>query len=346
MKALRLNAWRSEPVLEDVDPPDPGPGEVVVNVGGAGACHSDLHLMELPPGVFGFDPPFTLGHEIAGWVDSLGPGAGGYEIGEAVAVHGAWGCGVCNACRAGTENYCDDFGGSAAASGAGLGRDGAMAEKILVPSTRHLVPIGDLSPVEASPLTDAGVTPYHAIKRSLDLLVPGSTAVVIGVGGLGHLAVQMLKVLSPASVIAIDSSEAKTQLALDVGADHAFEPAEAASNCRELTGGNGAELVIDFVGSTETMQLAAAAARVRGAITVVGLAAGFLNYSIVTVPLECSVASTYWGGINDLVEVIALARTGKIKVRTTTFPLSEALTAYDLLKKGEISGRAVITPNS
>ncbi len=199
MKAYQLTAWQTPPEMREVPVPEPGPGEVLVKVGGAGACHSDLHLMEWPEGTMDFDLPFTLGHENAGWVEALGAGVEGLEEGEAVAVYGPWGCGRCRACRLSAENYCERQ-AEIGAFGGGLGLDGGMAEYMLVPHSRLLLPLGELDPRDAAPLSDAALTPYHAIKRSLHLLVPGSTAVVIGVGGLGHMGVQILRALSPARI--------------------------------------------------------------------------------------------------------------------------------------------------
>ena len=197
MRALRLPAWKHEPELAEITDPEPGPGEVVIRVGGAGACHSDLHLMhDFEPGLLPWGPPFTLGHENAGWVDAIGAGVKGLEIGEPVAVYGPWGCSRCYRCRQGMENYCERQ-AEIGPAGGGLGLDGGMAPKMLVPSARLLAPLGDLDPVDAAPLTDAGITPYHAVKRSLPLLVPGSTAVVIGAGGLGHMAIQILARADP-----------------------------------------------------------------------------------------------------------------------------------------------------
>ena len=134
--------------------------------------------------------PFTLGHENAGWVETMGPGATGFAPGDPVIVYGPWGCGLCMNCRQGMENYCQTP-GKPSPGGLG-GTDGGMAEYLLVPSTRYLIPLGDLDPREAAPLTDAGLTSYHAVKRSVHLLGPGSTAVVIGAGGLGQMAIQVL----------------------------------------------------------------------------------------------------------------------------------------------------------
>jgi propanol-preferring alcohol dehydrogenase len=221
MKALQLTAFKQPGQLVEVDQPEPGPGQVLVRIGGAGACHSDLHLMhDFEPGMMPWNPPFTLGHENAGWVEALGAGVTGLEVGEAVAVYGAWGCGRC---RRGV---------------------GGMAPYMVVPSARHLVSIGDLDPAEAAPLADAGLTPYHAVKRALPLLTPGATAVVIGAGGLGHLAVQMLRALTPATVIAMDQRADALRLAESVAAHHGVvSDDDAAATVRDLSGGHRPDVV-------------------------------------------------------------------------------------------------------
>lgn len=349
MKALQFIAWKTRGELREVPDPDPGPGQVLIKVAGAGACHSDLHVMhDFEPGLLPYELPFTLGHETAGHIEALGDGVEegyGIEVGAPVAVYGPWGCGRCPNCRRGMENYCwhaQEIG----AAGGGLGRDGGMAERMLVPSPRLLVPLGDLDPVEAAPLTDAGLTPYRAIKRSLHRLVPGSTAVVIGIGGLGHLAVQLLKVLSPALVIAVDLDESKLKLAEQVGADHAVQPGEqAAEEIRRLSGGYGCELVVDCVGAQPTVDLAAAVSRPLGDIALVGIGGGTLGVSFFTVPQEATVATTYWGSIIELSEVVALAERGLLDVHLQRFTLDRAMDAYTKLERGEIDGRAVIVPN-
>jgi alcohol dehydrogenase, propanol-preferring len=347
MKALRFEQWKTEPRFRDLPTPEPGPGEVLVRVAAAGACHSDLHVMhDFEPGQLPYELPFTLGHETAGSIEALGDGVEegfGIEEGAPVAVFGPWGCGRCRNCRMGMENYClhaKEIG----AAGGGLGHDGGMAEYMLVPSPRLLVPLGDLDPVLAAPLTDAGLTPYHAIKRSLTKLVPGSTAVVIGVGGLGHMAVQLLKVLSPARVVAVDR-ESKLRLARDVGADHAVPSGEdAAEEIRSLSGGFGCELVVDCVAAQSTVNLAAAVSRPLGDIALVGIGGGTLGVSFFSVPQETSVATTYWGGVVELQEVVALAERRLIDVRVERFALDDAMEAYHKLHRGEIEGRAVMIP--
>ena len=183
MQAVRFMGVGRPALIEDVPKPSPGPGQILIRIGGAGVCHSDLHVMEED---LGFTPPFTLGHENAGWVAALGEGVTGFKDGDAVAVYGPWGCGRCHACQLSMENYCENW-AQVDGFGGGLGLDGGMAEYMLVPSPRLLVPLANLSPAKAAPLSDAALTPYHAIKRALPHLNAESTVVVLGVGGLGHM---------------------------------------------------------------------------------------------------------------------------------------------------------------
>ncbi|MGY5138575.1 NAD(P)-dependent alcohol dehydrogenase [Streptomyces nigrescens] len=343
MRAFQLVQAQKPPELREVPVPDPGPGQVLVKVGGAGACHSDLHLMEAPaerlPKL-----PFTIGHENAGWVEKLGPGATGFASGDPVMVYGPWGCGTCASCRVGMENYCENSGGL---GGGGLaGPDGGMAPYMLVPATRFLIPLGTLDPRQAAPLSDAGLTSYHAVKRSVHLLGPGSTAVVIGVGGLGQMAIQMVRALSAAAtVVAVDTDAGKLETAKRMGADEVLLSGEdAVTRIKDMTGQQGAQLVLDMVGIDPTLRMAAQVARVLGHLTIVGLGGGALPVNFSNPPHECSVASPYWGSLPELMEVITLAQQQKIKMLVEHFPLERANEAYQLLHDGKIQGRAVITP--
>lgn len=348
MKALRLMEWKSDPVLVEVEEPIAGPGQVVIRVGGAGACHSDLHLMrEFGAGQLPWGPPFTLGHENAGWVHALGQGVTELEIGQPVAVYGPWGCGRCQRCLVGVEAYCENtIRAPVPGGGGGLGLDGGMAEFMLIHDIRHLVPLPDgLEPVTAAPLTDAGLTPYHAVRRSWPKLAPDSTAVVVGVGGLGHLAVQILRATTAARVFAVDTRSEALQLARECGADLTFTAGEpAAQAIREATGGRGADVVLDFVGSDSTMALGAACARIAGDLTIVGIAGGSLPLSFFSVPYELSVQTTYWGSRPELVEVLELGARGLLRPALTEFRLAEALEAYRQMEAGRLRGRAVIVP--
>jgi propanol-preferring alcohol dehydrogenase len=242
------------------------------------------------------------------------------------------------------ENYCEHQSAIGAAGG-GLGLDGGMAAKMLVPYARHLVPLGELDPVEAAPLTDAGLTPYHAVKRSLPLLVPGSVAVVIGVGGLGHMAVQVLDALTPAVIVAVDERERARATARNVGALHAVAPSdEAVSQIRDITKGRGADIVLDFVGVDATLALGAQVVRQLGHLTIVGIGGGTLPVSFFAIPYEASVATTYWGSVTELMEVVALAEAGRIAAQVTRFSLDDAIEAYAAMEHGELDGRAVVVP--
>lgn len=345
MKALQLTEWNHEAELREVDEPNPGPGEVLIRIGGAGACHSDLHLMhDFPPGAMPFSPPFTLGHENAGWVEALGAGVSGLEVGQPVAVYGPWGCGRCPRCLTGAENYCDrqaDIG----VFGGGLGLNGGMAPLMLVPQSRWLVPLRDLDPAVAAPLTDAGLTPYHAIKRSLHLLVPGSTALVIGAGGLGHMAVQILRELTPATIVVVDERPTALEQARDLGAhETAVAGDDAAAAIRDVSRGRGVDVCIDLVGSDDTLALGASTTRSLGHLTIVGLGGGTLPVSFFSPAYEVSVASTYWGTLPELVEVLELAEAGRIHADVHRVGLTDAVDAYARLRSGSVTGRVVVVP--
>jgi alcohol dehydrogenase, propanol-preferring len=347
MRAVRLVAWKHAPAVVEVEEPSPGPGEVAVRIGGAGICHTDLNLIHvLESGMLPFEPPFTLGHENAGWVAQLGAGVHGLEVGQPVAVYGPWGCGMCRPCHEGTENHCDRSTVVGPGVG-GLGRDGGLAPLMIVPSPRHLVPLADLEPWQAAPLADAALTPYRVIRAWRHVLVPGSSAVVIGAGGgLGHLAVQLLRELTPARIVAVDTGPRALALATELGATTAV-PADAdvAAAVKDATAGRGAELVLDVVGSADTLAVAGAVVRARGHVAIVGAGGGSLAVGYFGLPYEVSVSTTYWGSIPELVDVVTLAEQGRIAARVQTFPMSRALDALEELHAGRIEGRAVVVPD-
>lgn len=242
MKAIQYTRIGAEPELVDIPTPEPKAGEVLLEITAAGVCHSDEFIMSLPAEQFGYELPMTLGHEGAGRVAAVGAGVTDLDIGTNVVVYGPWGCGRCWHCAQGLENYCSRARELGIAP-PGLGAPGAIAEYMIVDSPRHLVPIGDLDPVTTVPLTDAGLTPYHAIKRSLGKLRAGSYAVVIGTGGLGHVGIQLLRHLSPARIIALDVNDEKLAFAREVGAhESVLSNADAAANVRKITGSAGAAL--------------------------------------------------------------------------------------------------------
>ncbi|WP_104526009.1 NAD(P)-dependent alcohol dehydrogenase [Blastococcus atacamensis] len=346
MRAVQYRTIGGEPEVVDVPTPEPGPGQVRLRVTAAGLCHSDAFVMGLSAEQFTYGLPLTLGHEGAGVVDALGDGATGVEVGEPVAVYGPWGCGVCHACAQGAENYCP----RAAELGIqppGLGGPGALAEYLIVDDVRHLVPLGDLDPVATVSLTDAGLTPYHAVVSSLGALPAGSTAVVIGAGGLGHVGIQILRAITGATVIALDISEEKLKLAREVGAHRALlSDVSAVAEIRKLTGGVGAQVVFDFVGAPPTLEIARKSVALNGVIQIVGIGGGLLSTGFFSTPMGASVRVPYWGTRSELMEVLDLARAGAIHVEVERYGLDQAPEAYRKLHDGEVRGRAVVVPYS
>jgi propanol-preferring alcohol dehydrogenase len=345
MKAVRLTSWQSPPELCDVPDPVPGPGAVLLRVAGAGLCHSDLHLMHWPPGTLPYDLPFTLGHEVAGTVVGLGAGADGIAVGESALVYGPWGCGRCRRCSLGEEHLCE----RAAATrkrGCGLGHDGGLAEYVVVPSSRLLVPLGDVDPVTAAPLADAALTPYHAIRRALPHVEPGTAAVVIGVGGLGHVAVQLLSALSSLRIVAVDVRPEALELALAAGAAEALiADGSIDAELRRTAGAGGAGLVIDCVGSDATLRTAAATVAPGGHVAIIGMAGGTFPMRRGGVPMETAVVISNWGTRAELADVVALARAGVIGLEVEPVPLSDVVAAYGRLERGEVRGRVVAVPD-
>ncbi|MFQ6226540.1 alcohol dehydrogenase catalytic domain-containing protein [Nocardia sp. NPDC002869] len=344
MRALKLTGPHTVELV-GTPVPEPGPGEIRIKVAGAGLCHSDLHVVhwegELPYG-------FTLGHEGAGWVEAIGSEVTGHVQGQAVLVNLVWACGTCRACLLGRDNACMTAGRGEHPATPGLGPDGSMAEYMIVPA-RHALPLGGLDPVTAGPLADAALTPWHAIGSARDWLTPSSTAVVIGVGGLGHLGVQILAATTAARIIAVDKDSGKLDLARRHGAHHTV-PADDAAAAAILaqTENYGADVVFDFVGVDPTMALAAAVVAPEGAIRFVGIGGGSLTYraagDATPLPWGVDIRNSYAGTRADLVEVIALAQRGHLHVEHTLYPLEEYQRAFDDLAAGRVSGRAIFTP--
>ncbi|MBD8585585.1 NAD(P)-dependent alcohol dehydrogenase [Frigoribacterium sp. CFBP 8766] len=347
MKALQYTKIGQHPEVVEIEKPSPGPGQVLLKITAAGVCHSDEFVMGLSEEDYtagGYPLPLTLGHEGAGVVDELGEGVEHLQVGDAVAVYGPWGCGRCRPCSQGKENYCVN----ASAEGIkppGLGAPGSMAEYMIVDDPRHLVPLGDLDPVQNVSLTDAGLTPYHAIKTSLPKLGAGTFAVVIGTGGLGHVGIQILKALSGAQIIALDVSDDKLELATHVGADHVLISDEhAADSIRELTGGLGANAVFDFVGAPPTVALATSVAASEADVTLVGIGGGTAQVGFGSIAYDAAVRVPYWGSRSELIEVLDLARSRRVSVETQRYSLDDGPAAYEALAAGTVRGRAVIVP--
>ncbi|MGW2284368.1 NAD(P)-dependent alcohol dehydrogenase [Streptomyces phaeochromogenes] len=353
MRAVRMTRWGGPPVLTEVARPIPRADEVLIRVEAAGVCRSDLHVLDARPGALPYRTPFTLGHEVAGRVAERGPGATGPAVGERVVVYGPWGCGLCSRCAAGAENYCDrraDLDAVRTGTGLGLGRDGGMADYLLVPSGRLLVPVGDLPAAQAAPLSDAGLTAYHAVSgiRPTLPVEGGASVAVIGVGGLGHLAVQILRATTSARVLAVDVREEALALADACGAHFGtlLRPDTAEVLRRRADGGVGVDAVLDFVGSRSSLELAVGALRSGGELAVVGSGGGELTVRKPgALPPGVRISLPFWGTRPELEEVVALARKGAVRVETEEFALSSAPEAIDRLRSGRTRGRTVLVPD-
>jgi propanol-preferring alcohol dehydrogenase len=342
MQAARLHAYGKPLEIDDVPMPTPGPGQVVIRVEGAGFCHSDLHIIS---GEIQILPrmPLTLGHENAGTVAAIGAGVRAVKEGEPVAVYGGWGDGFCDYCAAGEENLCPTM------QWVGLSEhEGGYAEYLLIPHERYLVPLHTLEPKMAAPLTDAALTPYRAITRALSAVPPDYPVLVIGCGALGQFGVKILRLLSGAEIIAIDLDDHKLATARESGATHTINARDPEVQRRilDIARGVGVSAVFDFVGADSTLALALATTRPAGRIVQVGLAGGTAQVTALkTVKPEVSVSVSWWGNIRELREVIALVESGRLTPIPLEFwPLNKINEVYDRVKRGEVSGRAVVTP--
>jgi len=351
MVSARIHEYQKPLVIESIPRPINIHGEsVLVKVGAAGLCHSDLHLINGEwRNAIPIDLPKTPGHENAGWVEEIGDTVpdGLFRRGDLVAIFGGWGCGVCTFCKSGDEQLC------VAPQWPGLSqRNGGYSEYILVPSYRFLVKVpekGRLTPQELAPLTDAGLTPYRAVKKVRHLLGPGTSIAVVGIGGLGSYGIQYARLLGPNSkVIAVDRDDKKLGLAENFGADRTLNSAtskDIRNEVAQLTEGRGADVVIDTVGADNTIKDSVKMLAKGGALVVVGLFGSQIRMPLMPAIInEYKVIASLWGNYNELREVIELASQRKVKHAYQSFPLAEINQAIDLLRNGKIMGRAVIVP--
>jgi len=344
MLAYRLVAWGAAPELVEVPVPNPGPGQVLVRVAGNGLCHSDITMGELPQEIgeaLNWLMPFTLGHEVGGWIAALGSGVHGPAEGDAVALRSPASCGSCWYCTRGQDSAC-----SGGLVGRGYGRDGGLAEYVLVDSPGDVLALHGLDPVLAGPLTDAGATSYHAVRRALPRLTPGTTAVVIGAGGLGAFAIQFLKALSPVQVVAVDSDPARLELAAARGADHVVSGVdrETVRTLLDLTGG-GAVAVLDFVGVDATIKAGLRSLRPGGVYGLVG--AGMGTYPgpwYGGMPRDAEIFTFQGSSRSDVEDVLALADSGHLTIDIERFALADVADAYAALERGGLRGRVVVVP--
>jgi len=338
MLAVRLHA-AGEPLRDEERPlPVPTGTQVRVRVAGCGVCHTDLHIAD--GAMTRVELPLTLGHEIAGRIDAAGPEAGaplqaaGLAAGDAVLVFGGWGCGTCADCRAGEEQRCPS------GRSPGFQEDGGYAEAVLVPHPRHLIAIGDIDPVRAAPLADAGATPYRAVRRAGPWLRPGAHCVVIGLGGLGQFALQYLRRAGIGRLVGVDPDPAKAARAVFLGAD-AVVPNLDATTIRDALGGD-AHAVFDMVGTDDTLESASPLVAPDGLLMLVGEGGGHARFGF-NAALESWVTTTAWASPADLRSVVSLARQGALDWVVETMPLREANLALDRLARG-VEGRLVLVP--
>lgn len=340
MKAVRLHGYHQQPVVEEVpEPTARGPLDVVVKVGGAGVCRTDLHIIEgqwaaaMAPAL-----PYTLGHENAGWVHEIGSAVSNVAVGDTVILHPTPTCGLCHACRAGQDMHCGD------SSFPGLSHDGGMAEYLLT-SARACVKLDAATrPQDVAALADAGITAYHAVRKALPLLYPGTTAVVLGAGGLGHIGIQCLAALTAARIVVVDRNPDALKLAEQIGAHETVAAGGGHVDAvRELTDG-GADVVFDFVAEQGAEQDGFAMTRRTGSYYVIGYGGTLTVPTLDIIATERNVIGNIVGTYNELAELMALAQSGRVTLHTRTYPLDAAAEAFQDLDAGRVRGRAILVP--
>jgi NAD+-dependent secondary alcohol dehydrogenase Adh1 len=342
MKAIRVHSYGQPPRLDEVPEPQvTGPDEVIVRIGGAGLCRTDLHMIDgWFADVIPADLPVVLGHENAGWVHAVGPAVEHLAVGDPVICHPNLTCGVCPACRAGDDMRC-----ARGPNLPGLMCAGGMAE-LFKTNARAIVKLpASAEPAQIAALADAGLTAYHAVKKAVPVLGPGSYAVAVGAGGVGHIGIQCLKAMTPAQVIAVDPSEEALKLALHCGADHAVTAnGQQAQQVLDLTG-TGADAVFDFVGEDATITDSVAMLRPGGTYYLVGYGGTISLPTIQLILNEITVVGNLIGTNPDLAGLVALTWQGKVVLHSTGYPLEAASDAIEDLRHGRIRGRAILTPN-
>jgi NAD+-dependent secondary alcohol dehydrogenase Adh1 len=344
MKAARLHSYDDDHLhIDDVPEPElAGPHEVIVRVGGAGLCRTDLHIIE---GIWRdiLDPqlPYTLGHENAGWVEEVGSDVSTVQAGDAVVVHPLVTCGVCAGCRRGEDMYCTN------SAFPGLNAEGGFAQYLKTSERACIKLEGGLEPKDVAPYADAGITAYRAAKKAAAHLMPGSRCVVIGTGGLGHIGVQSLKALCATEVIAVDASDAALELAQRLGADQAIKAgADVVEEVRALgEGDGGVEAVIDFVGEHGTPEQGPAMLAQGGTYYVVGYGGRVDLAAIDVIFSEINVVGNLVGNYTELSELMKLAAQGRVELTTQAYELDRINEAIDDLNGGRIRGRGVLVPN-
>jgi NAD+-dependent secondary alcohol dehydrogenase Adh1 len=344
MRAVRLHAYKEPLSVDEVAEPEiTGPFDVIVRVGGAGLCRTDLHMRD---GWFAdavpVDLPLTLGHETAGWVHAVGSAVEHVAVGDTVICHPNISCGLCTPCQAGQTMRC-----AKGLNFPGLTRDGGFAELVKT-SARAVLPLDPrVEPVDVAALADAGLSAYHAVRKTVPVLEPGSRAVVIGAGGLGHLGIQCLGALTPAEIIAVDRNPEALKLAEQCGAHHTVQAdGRHVDRVRQLTGGAGVEAVLDFVGEGTAVQDALGMLATGGHYLVVGYGGTLSIPTLQLVLGELEIVGNAVGTADDLAALVRLAAAGQVTVRTAPYPLDAAGDAIVDLEQGRVRGRAILTPSA
>ena len=341
MKAVRLHEFHQPPVVDDIpEPTIRGPLDVIVKIGGAGVCRTDLHIMEGQWDAAMHTPlPYVLGHENAGWVHEVGPGVTNVAVGDTVILHPLVTCGLCRACRAGDDMHCinSEF--------PGLSRDGGMAEYLLT-SARACIKLDPATqPKDVAALADAGITAYHAVRKAIPLLYPGTTCVVIGAGGLGHIGVQCLAALTATTIIVVDRNPDALKLAEQLGANHTVvADGGQVTAVQELTGGAGAHVVLDFVAEQGAENDGWNMTGEAGSYFVIGYGGTLHIPTLDIITTERNIIGNIVGTYNDLAELMVLAEAGKVTLHTRTYPLDAAPDAIADLDAGRVRGRAILVP--
>jgi NAD+-dependent secondary alcohol dehydrogenase Adh1 len=341
VKAVRLHKFHSTPVVDEVpEPKVSGPLDVVVKIGGAGVCRTDLHIIEGQwDAAVGTPLPYILGHENAGWVHEAGSAVTNVAVGDTVILHPTPTCGLCRACRAGDDMHCEN------ATFPGLSTDGGMAEYLLT-SARACVKLEpETKPEDVAALADAGITAYHAVKKAIPLLYPGTTCVVIGAGGLGHIGIQCLAALTATRIVVVDRNPDALELAGQLGADNTVvADGKHVDAVRDLTGGRGAHVVLDFVAEQGAEMDGWTMTAPAGSYFVIGYGGTVHIPTLDIIFTERNVVGNIVGTYNELAELMALAQAGKVTLHTRTYPLDAAPDALADLDAGRVRGRAILVP--
>lgn len=341
MRAVQVVGYHEKLRMDEVPVPEPtGPWDVIVKVGGAGVCRTDLHILE---GQWAQKSqvhlPYTIGHENAGWVSAVGSAVTNVTEGDTVILHPLITCGLCRACRSGDDVHCENN------QFPGIDTNGGYAE-YLKTSARSVVRIDpSLQPADVAALADAGLTAYHAAAKAARRLTPRDKVVVIGAGGLGHIGIQVLNALSPAEIIVVDRNADAVKLALSIGADHGVvAEGGQVEQVMELTGGHGAEVVVDFVGENGATAEGTAVLRQAGDYHVVGYGENIDVPTIDIISAEINYIGNLVGSYNDLCDLMELARRGAVTLHTQKYALDDFQTAIDDLDNGRVRGRAILVP--